>query len=393
MEHHLRVALLATAVEFGGIDRVLANLVRGMDADVELLPILYTRRDTVKHRLFDILAELDVRFDKIYVDASRRRYPTPLRDLLHTLASVRGRRVDLIHSHGYRADVFGVVAAKMLGLPIVSTCHGYVATDRRLGLYNRLDLVALRRFDRVIAVSDQLRTELIGHGVDPRRVQTVVNAIGDDRRPDRDRLRIEVRLRHGIASHEILFGFVGRLGQEKGLAYLVDALASLGDGRIKLLLVGDGPQRTSLQDAVLRAGVGDKVLFVGFQDDPGGWYPAMDIFVLPSLTEGTPMVLLEAMSSGLPVIATAVGGMPSIVTDLDNGLLIPPADATRLARAMSALATDHGLRCALAGRARVSVLEKFDVRAWIHTMRDVYESTVAEKQSNREPPGGRTPAD
>jgi len=385
MERHIRVALLATAVEFGGIDRVLGNLVRFMDPDVELRPILYTRSDTVKHRLFDTLAELDVRFDRILVDASRRRRPTPLRDLLQTLACVRSHGVDLIHSHGYRADVLGVTVAKVLGLPIVSTCHGYVSTDRRLGLYNRLDLVALRYFDRVIAVSDQLRTELIRHGIDQLRVQTLVNGIGDYRRSDRDRIRSGVRRRHGIAEDEIVFGFVGRLGQEKGLAYLIAALANLGGERFRLLLVGDGPQRAALEDAATRAGMGDKVLFVGFQDDPAGWYPAMDVFVLPSLTEGTPMVLLEAMSTGLPVIATAVGGVPSVVADHENGLLVPPADAIGLARAMNVLAPDRTLRSALGDRARASVLEKFDVRAWIRAMHDIYEGTVAERRAKGNP--------
>lgn len=179
-----------------------------------------------------------------------------------------------------------------------------------------------------------------------------------------------------------MFGFVGRLGQEKGLTYLLEAFASLADSKCRLLIVGDGPQRDLLRDDAARIGLGDRVLFVGFQDDPDAWYPAMDVFVLPSLTEGTPMVLLEAMSSGLPVIATAVGGVPSIVTDRKDGLLVPPADVTRLADAMSALIADRRLRSVLGEQASASILERFDVRAWVGDMRDIYEATIREKRAN-----------
>jgi glycosyltransferase involved in cell wall biosynthesis len=138
-----------------------------------------------------------------------------------------------------------------------------------------------------------------------------------------------------------------------------------------------------LEKAVRGCGLGDKVLFVGFQADPAAWYPAMDAFVLPSLTEGTPMALLEAMANGLPVIASSVGGVPAILSNGENGILVPQADPTGLVEAMQAVAGSRELRMKLSDGAILSVRENHDVNSWIRKVCEVYRTMLQENRGSR----------
>ncbi len=378
MQQRLRVALLATVVEFGGIERVLLTLLQHMRADIELCPLLFTRKEAKPNHFLESLEALNVPYDAIAVDTSRYKYFNPLRNIGEAIARFRNARYDLIHTHGYRADLIGFAISRYFRLPIVSTCHGYIPNDWHLSLYNRLDVYLLRYFNHVIAVSEQMKRHLVQKGVDERRIRVVINALQDASGSDRAKVRAQTRLRIGIGEDEFLFGFVGRLSKEKGVAHLLQALRqwTSGASRWRLVLVGDGPDRAELERAVRAFGLSERVIFAGFQTDTAPWYSAMDAFVLPSLTEGTPMVLLEAMASGLPIIATAVGGVPAMIRSEENGLLVPPADPMRLLEAMQATAANRELRERLSAGAAGSVRSEHSVAAWIQQVADVYTATL-----------------
>src|SRR5262249_7680260 len=182
-----------------------------------------------------------------------------------------------------------------------------------------------RHFNRVIAVSEQMKRDLVQRGVNERKIRVITNALQDESGSDRTKVRGETRLRLGISEQEVVFGFVGRLSEEKGLAYLLQALKHWTSAAIRwrLVIVGNGPDRAELERAVRSLELGERVIFAGFQTDTAPWYAAMDAFVLPSLTEGTPMVLLEAMASGIPIIASSVGGVPAMISSGKHGLLVP----------------------------------------------------------------------
>lgn len=385
MQPAIRIALLATVVDFGGIERVLLTMLRNMDTEIELTPILFTRTDTKEKSFFDFLRDLHVPHDMIYVNTSRVKYINPLRNIVEAIACFRRKRFDLIHTHGYRADLIGLIVSKCFSLPIVATCHGYISNDRHLNLYNGLDVFLLRYFDRVIAVSDRMKKDLVGKRVDKGKIHVITNAVWDAAVADTNGIRSKIRSRLGIGDREFVFGFVGRLSEEKGLDYLVEAVKRLptgGEGW-RLILLGEGPQRGLLEKEVQGCGLGDKVLFVGFQADTAAWYPAMDAFVLPSLTEGTPMALLEAMANGLPVIASSVGGVPAILSSGENGILVPPADPTGLVEAMQAVAGSRELRMKLSDGAIRSVRENHDVNSWIRKVSEVYRMMLQENRGSR----------
>lgn len=374
----IRVALLATVVDFGGIERVLLTLLRRMEPGIELFPILFTRTEAKGNCFLKSLETLKIPYHTIYVNTSRYKYLNPLRNIGETIARLKGGRFDLIHTHGYRADLIGLVVSKYFSLPIVSTCHGFISTDRQLSFYNRLDIFLLRYFNRVIAVSDRMKGDLVEKGIDEKKIQMITNAVWDGPRSDTAGIRRETRSRMGIEEEEFVFGFVGRLSEEKGLDSLIEALKrwSMKGDPWRLVLLGDGPRRGVLEQSVRDFGLADKMLFAGFQSDTAGWYAAFDAFVLPSLTEGAPMALLEAMANGLPVIATSVGGVPALLSKGENGMLVPPGDPEKLLEAMRSIAGDRDLRTRLSGGALRSIQRNHDVRDWIKKVIEVYTAAV-----------------
>jgi glycosyltransferase involved in cell wall biosynthesis len=378
MRSDLRVALLATVVEFGGIERVLLTLLRHKAVDVKFTPILYTRAGNERNYFLESLDASGITYDPIHVDASWFKYFNPVRNVGETVARLKTGRFDLVHSHGYRADLIGFVAARYLGLPIISTCHGFISTDSHLRAYNRLDVILLRHFDRVIAVSEQIKTDLIARRMDAMKIHVITNAVREESGLDAARIRAKTRMRLGIAEEEFVLGFVGRLSGEKGLHHLLEAARrwSLSDCRWRLVLVGEGPQRGALEQAVGNFALRDRVIFTGFQTDTSEWYPVMDAFVLPSLTEGTPMVLLEAMANGIPVIATSVGGVSAMIANGSNGILVPPADVPKLLEAMQIIASDGDLRERLRINATKFIRRSHCIDRWIEQMTEAYATTL-----------------
>ena len=373
----MRVAVLATAVDFGGIEKVLLTLLGNMEQDVELVPIVFTRSDGRSRAFFDQLARLRTPTRTLFVDRSRLKYLNPIRNIVEAIGLLKHERVDLIHSHGYRADLIALVVSRVLGIPVVSTCHGFTPIDRRLAFYSGLNVLMLRRFTRVMAVSTRMRDDLVGQGIQSDRVVVVTNAIEPVAESARQIARHDVRSRLQIGEHEIVFGYVGRLSDEKGVEHLLSALACRApEPPWRLLIVGDGPRRRDLEQAASRTGLAERITFAGFQSDASAWYAAMDLFVLPSLTEGTPMALLEAMIRRLPVVATAVGGVPAIVSNRSNGILVPAGNPQALSDALSELANDDALRVRLSNAGYETVHERYDVGTWVSRVRSVYQQAL-----------------
>jgi glycosyltransferase involved in cell wall biosynthesis len=373
----IRVALFATSVAFGGIERVVLNLLRHMPPGVEIVPIVFTRTDCEDQTFFECLREMGLRHETLYVNShTPALIVNPVVNLAQAIRLVKNGRFDLIHSHGYRADAFTLVVAKYLGIPFVSTVHGFTPTDPRLRLWCELDARLLRFFPRVMAVSAPMKEQLVAYGLDAARVEVVINAVEEAAHSGSSRR--EMRLRLGIGENEFVFGFVGRLSDEKGVDHLLHAAEDLvaQERSARFVIVGDGPRKDDLLEATRARGLEGKVDFVGFQSDTAPWYETFDAFVLPSLSEGTPMALLEAMAHRLPSVATAVGGVPQVVSDRENGLLVPSADRTKLCEAMRSLMTNAPLRAKLSDGAVELVRASYGVDAWIEHVQDVYAKAL-----------------
>jgi glycosyltransferase involved in cell wall biosynthesis len=246
------------------------------------------------------------------------------------------------------------------------------STDfNRAPLISRLNGMTARFTHRILAVSDDVAILLLERDRLPRdRVRILDNGI-DVRRVDAVP-RTDIRKELGLSTEDVVFCSVGRLIPDKGYVYLAEALARL-EHPVKMVLVGEGDEESRIRDAVERQGLTGRFHLIGYRSDVLGIMKDVDVFVLTSLEEGIPVVLVEAMAVGLPIVSTRVGGIADLVQDGETALLVPPAElwrappgertsaaareegVARLAAAMERFAADGGLRRSFgaAGRARV----------------------------------------
>jgi glycosyltransferase involved in cell wall biosynthesis len=239
-------------------------------------------------------------------------------------------KVDCLHSHGYKADIYSMLATAGMGTFRIATCHNWLGDEPKMRLYASLDRWFLRRFDRVVAVSEEVRGKVEKAGVKPDRVRLIRNGVRLDRFGEMDG-RAGAKEALGIAGESLVVGTVGRLSEEKGHRKLLRVARGIREAypNVIFLLIGDGPLRKDLELEFASPGV----VFTGLRKNVADLYGCMDIFVLPSLTEGLPMALLEAMASSLPVVATAVGEVPEVLKG-GCGLLVEAGAEDDLRRAL-----------------------------------------------------------
>ncbi|MFL6280850.1 MAG: glycosyltransferase [Vicinamibacterales bacterium] len=297
---------------------------------------------------------------------------------------LRTHEIDILHTHRYKDTVLGTVAAKLAGVSkVVRTVHGLPEPLRgwermRFRAYGALETMALRTFaDRVIAVSEDLAQSLRTAGHRRSAVMAIHNGIDLSQvRSTRD--AGDVRRELGLPADAVGFGTLGRLSAVKGQASLLRAAQRVlrQEPNARFLLVGDGPLYHDLVTTAIRLGIDHACVFAGARHDTPDLLAAMDVFVLPSLHEGIPMALLEAMALGKPVVATAVGGVPEIVSHRANGLLVAGRDDRALADSCLELARTPGLRVALGSAARRTIAENFSHEIGGQALVDAYLSLV-----------------
>jgi glycosyltransferase involved in cell wall biosynthesis len=257
--------------------------------------------------------------------------------------------------------------------------HGYTSTDFKMRLYNELDRVSLRHAQRVLTVCAAFAEQMKERGVEASRIRVQHMPIRrfSISQEDAAQLRSDLRL---MPETRVILS-VGRLSQEKGHTDLIAAFVRLRDRMkdfsLRLVLVGDGPERLNLERQARESDAADHIIFCGHRDDAKRFYGIASVFALPSYTEGTPNVLLEAMAAGVPVVATSVGGIPELVTDGKEALLVHPANPPELATALERVLQSPVLRSEMAV-AGAKVVEAHSPRLYFESMRKVFLEAAAE---------------
>lgn len=244
---------------------------------------------------------------------------------------IKKRDIDVIHSHGYKANLYSFFSSLGLQTFCVATCHNWLGDSLRMKSYAVLDRFFLKSFNAIAAVSEDVRKKIINSGINPKKVKIIENGISMDRfsrNYSLDKIRTELN----IAGDSIVIGTVGRISYEKGQEDLLKIVPEIVKEFPKtvFLIIGDGSLMKYLQKQYNHP----RIIFTGLRNDTPKLYQSMDIFVLPSLTEGLPMVLLEAMASSLPVIATKVGAIPTVVQNGETGLVVEPGDPEEISTAL-----------------------------------------------------------
>jgi glycosyltransferase involved in cell wall biosynthesis len=275
---------------------------------------------------------------------------------LKILNFARGQGFNILHSHGYKSNIlFGLLPRSLRKIPMVSTLHGYthVVGFSRMRLYEWLDAHSLRFIDAVVLVDQSMRGHprlkkhnssnfhVINNGI-PLQPAVISDKPSDLAIPPYDHVQKKII---DFCSQGFTIGAIGRLSDEKGFNFLVKSLHILREkgNDVRVIVIGEGGQRTQLEDLAASLKLNDYVLFPGYIPDAKALISHFDIFALPSLTEGLPICLLEAMDAKIPIIASAVGGIPAALSRGKAGLLVKPGNPPSLADGIIKLMTDSKL--------------------------------------------------
>jgi glycosyltransferase involved in cell wall biosynthesis len=298
---------------------------------------------------------------------------------------VREHAVTIIHSHGGgRADFFIHLTSKLVNVPVkITTVANLVerwfdVNPIQLYVYKKIQSKTEKTFDHFICVSDYLADHLIRqHGLDRTKINTIYNGVDLDYfegTPDYPKIKNEF-LQKG---ERILIGAVGRLVAEKGLKYLLTSMPKVLKrfSEARLLLVGDGALRTDLERIAIDLDLTGKVTFVGFRSDIKEILSSLDILVLPSLLEGFPMIILEAMAMAKPIVASDIPGIREQIIDGKNGILVPIKDPNAMAAAIINILADRKVAENIGLAARKTVDEKFSIERMVAETESLYLSLL-----------------
>ena len=289
---------------------------------------------------------------------------------------VRSTQADIVHAHGYKADTYTWCALRRSATPLLSTCHNWLDNSRLLRAYGIVDRRVLRSFAAVVAVSQEIRSRLLQSGVSQNHISVIANGV-DTRSFQQDRSMEPDRTR------PLTVGLVGRLSNEKGVDLFLQAAAKVSKElpETRFIIFGEGPDRTALEDLIDRLNLKQLVSLPGRRDDMPAVYASLDVLVSASRQEGLPISLLEAMASGLPIVATSVGEVPSLIHHQQTGLLVASDDVPALSRAMTTLLSDPALRQRLGAQAKDLVERQFSARQMTAHYRDLYTDILTARVS------------
>ena len=376
----VQVLTVIDSLGVGGAEALLPTLAAHLDTDRFRMHVLAL--DTVPpNQITSALREL--------TDGLIRWQPRGLLDArrYRELAAVIERLdIDVVHTHLLYGNVHGALGAWLARRPVVATLHNGVPTYRRgARLKRHLELIALRRSNaRVIAVAEEVRQAYLGRGgLRSERITVIPNAI--DLRRFGHVSEVDVvaaRLAVMGSSRGPMILAVGRVAEQKGHEHLVAAMPGIVSRfpGAMLIIAGrlDAPQQ--VEEQIREHRLHERVRLLGSRTDVAALLAAADVFVMPSLWEGLPLALIEAMAIGVPTVATTVGGIPELMVSGETGLLVPPADAEALCRAMLTLLDAPDYAAQLGARARV-VAEGRSAVPWASQIMREYDLALTEKAS------------
>jgi len=342
--------------EFGGAEQHLLTLMKHMDRSEFALHVACLFAEPLAPLVRNIGIPVRV------FPMKRKINLKPVGDIA-SLIKLEGFHI--VHTHGVRANLIGRLAAKLAGARhIVTTVHSVLAFDYHRWydrLVNSLCENSTRGLtERFITVSDMLARQLKAGGVPAGRVVTIHNGL-DLSKYNPQIPGLPVREEFGLGSENPVMGVIARLHPVKGHTYLLEATAEVVRKfpALVLMVIGTGPDRAKLEETAGKLGIAENVIFTGFRQDIPEIIAALDFLVLPSLSEGLSLTVMEGMAMKKPVLATRVGGTPEIITSGVDGLLVPPADALALAAGIERLLRDPRKASEIGTAARKTVETRF----------------------------------
>jgi glycosyltransferase involved in cell wall biosynthesis len=370
----MHVMHLIGSLRIGGAEKVVCSLIRGFSHTGTRSSVMALAGGPLKEELHSLGADVIIR--------PLNRAATPLW-LLQTARELKCRSVDLLHTHLFTTDVLGRLAGRMAGVPGVTTLHAPSTWKRSYRIKDRTKhhadrFTARYACDALVAISEEVKAfQVKVGGLPASKLHVIGNPVHTAMYGKDPVIRSRVRNLFGIQDNDIVILNVAGLKPIKGQEYLLQAFASLAQRRrLKLLLAGDGKSRTRLETLRWSLGISENVTFCGARDDVPDILAAADVFVMSSLSEGISMAILEAMATGLPTVATAVGGNTDLIRHMQTGILAEPRDLASLAEGIAFILDNPAEACAMGRRAAQFVRERYDAPLIARKYENLYRSIL-----------------
>ena len=302
--------------------------------------------------------------------------PFSLKTILEIRKYIKNNKINVIHSHGYKTNFFALLANLFEGKHLVCTCHPWTETGYSLKakIYSWLDKLILNKFHKIVAVSSNVEEEIAKIGIAQEKVSLIENGI-DIHRFSNSFDRTQLCQKYQIRSNRTIIGTIGRLVPEKAHDILFEAAKLIIENfpDVHFVIVGDGPLRENLENKVNALKLSEHVLFTGVSNNIPEVLSLMDIFVLSSISEGLPMVLLEAMAAKKPIVTTKVGEISNIISDKEDGVIVPPNDKVGLKKGIEYLLSNKEKAALFTEKAYSKVVEYFSANVMAKKYIRVYE--------------------
>jgi glycosyltransferase involved in cell wall biosynthesis len=388
MRRKIKVAQVITRMDWGGSPDVLRIICQNLDPETYDLRVFIglTTHPSVKTGLF--FQEFK---DRITFIPELRRDIRLWDDWFafwRLYRLFKNEKFDIVHTHTAKAGALGRLAGRLAGIPaIIHTPHGHNFYGyfnwfvSRVIIFVEMTLAVFT--DRILALTNLEKSDYLKFGVAKEgKVALVYTGLELDDFIPKNREMIKSGLK--IDNDGKVVGYVGRLDSVKGAQFFVEAarLCLLNDASLRFILAGEGQLRKQLQDKTASWGFKDKIIFLGWRDDIADLMSIMDILVLPSLNEAVGIVLIEAQSLGVPVVASNVGGIPEIIKDKETGILVFPGDPQAIARAVSELFSEPRKMREMSAAAKSWVRGKFKAGNMVRAISAIYQEALKEKKAD-----------
>jgi glycosyltransferase involved in cell wall biosynthesis len=359
-----------------GAEIMLLNLMEEQQR-MNLTPVLLNICDLVGN---ENMMHEEIRKRKLTAIHFNMKRGYSLKSALKLIRMAREAKITIIHSHGYKGDILiGSLPKHIRNIPMVRTQHGRTSTKTlsKIWLYEVLDKLILRRMDAVVHVNNSVPRRVNGRNLVGIKNFIIENGIPELRFDPDSAFQSDPAVRE-FCKDSFVIGTICRLSEEKGLGHLIAALRTLSDQYVnfKVVIIGEGPQRRTLEAIISDAGLSQKILLAGYRNSAYHYLPNFNVFVLPSLTEGLPITILEAMQAEVPIIATRVGGIPAVLENGKLGTLIKPEDPKALADAITHIWSDPMASMEMSKNARKVAITKYSSRRMAEDYMRVYETIL-----------------
>jgi len=363
----IRIAHIVSTFDIGGLENGIINLINTMD------------HSEFDHSLYVLSGDAQAkdRFNRaIPVHTLHKRDGNDPKTIFRLLKHYREYKPDIVRTYGWGSWLEGLISSKLYGNnSIIHSEHGYIA-EQLGGIPSRRRIaqkLAARFTDHIISVSEAISQTLINEvGIPSNKINTIINGVDTNRFTPG--INHDLRQSLSIDENSIILGTVARLDPIKDIASVIQALPELSN--IEYIIAGDGPEQSRLEQLAQELKVAKRVHFLGKRSDIPDLMKIFDIFIIPSIKEGTSNTLLEAMATACPVIATHTGGTPDIIAHNETGILIPPQSPESTISAVTEMSSNPNRRLALGKQARKHIVDKWSLDLMVEKYESLYHHAI-----------------